>query len=132
MDYSYKVKSVGDSIAELEIKELVHLSKYLEETYGIQVAFQSGTIPHHGVYAMPMAAQAVSESIYRVVLQSFGDHKLPVVKIVKVLANLSLMDAKKLVESFPCTIKDRLSYSEAERLRKEIEDVGGKACIISE
>jgi large subunit ribosomal protein L7/L12 len=131
MDYSYKVKSVGDSLAELEIKELGHLSKYMEETYGIQMAFQSGTIPNHGIYAMPMATQAVSENIYKVVMESFGDHKLNVVKVVKYITNLSLMDSKRLVESVPCIVKDNLTYSEAERIRKELEEVGGKASVAS-
>ena len=59
------------------------------------------------------------------VLTGFGDKKLNVVKVVKTLTGASLMDAKKLVEAVPATIKQAVSKEEAEKVKKELEEAGG-------
>ena len=59
------------------------------------------------------------------VLTGFGDKKLNVVKVVKALTGASLMDAKKLVEAVPATIKQAVPKEEAEKMKKELEEAGG-------
>ena len=59
------------------------------------------------------------------VLTGFGDKKLNVVKVVKNLTGASLMDAKKMVESVPATLKEGLSKEEAEKVKAEVEEAGG-------
>ena len=57
-------------------------------------------------------------------MTSFGDAKLNVVKVVKNLTGASLMDAKKMVEGVPATIKEKASKEDAEKVKKELEEAG--------
>ena len=70
------------------------------------------------------AAAAVEQTEFDVVLTSFGDKKLDVVKVVKNLTGASLMDAKKLVEGVPAKIKEKVSKEDAEKVKAELEAVG--------
>ena len=71
------------------------------------------------------AAAAPEQTEFKVVLTSFGEKKLDVVKVVKNITGASLMDAKKLVEGVPATIKEGVSKEDAEKLKKEITEAGG-------
>ena len=71
------------------------------------------------------AAAPPAKTEFDVVLTGFGDKKLNVVKVVKTLTGASLMDAKKLVEAVPATIKQAVSKEEAEKVKKELEEAGG-------
>jgi large subunit ribosomal protein L7/L12 len=71
------------------------------------------------------AAAAVEQTEFDVVLTGFGDKKLNVVKVVKNLTGASLMDAKKMVESAPATLKEGISKEDAEKVKAEIEEAGG-------
>ena len=62
---------------------------------------------------------------FDVVLTSFGDKKLDVVKVVKNITGASLMDAKKIVEGVPAKIKEKVSKEEAEKIKAELEKSGG-------
>jgi large subunit ribosomal protein L7/L12 len=63
---------------------------------------------------------------FDVILTSFGDKKLDVVKVAKNITGASLMDAKKLVEAAPSTIKERVSKEDAAKIKAELEAAGGK------
>jgi large subunit ribosomal protein L7/L12 len=71
------------------------------------------------------AAAAVEQTEFDVVLTGFGDKKLNVVKVVKNLTGASLMDAKKMVESCPATLKEAVSKEDAEKVKAEVEEAGG-------
>ncbi len=60
-----------------------------------------------------------------VVLTGFGDKKLNVVKVVKNMTGATLMDSKKMVESVPVTIKEKVSKEDAEKVKAELEEAGG-------
>ena len=66
-----------------------------------------------------------SKTEFDVVLTGFGDKKLNVVKVVKNLTGASLMDAKKMVEGVPATLKEGLSKEEADKVKAEVEEAGG-------
>ena len=70
------------------------------------------------------AAAAPVKTEFDVVLTGFGDKKLNVVKVVKNMTGASLMDAKKLVEAVPATIKQGVPKEEAEKMKKELEEAG--------
>ncbi|MCA9155448.1 MAG: 50S ribosomal protein L7/L12, partial [Planctomycetales bacterium] len=70
------------------------------------------------------AAAAVEKTEFDVVLTGFGDKKLDVVKVVKNLTGASLMDAKKMVEGVPATLKQGVSKEEAEKVKAELEAAG--------
>jgi len=116
------INALGDQIANLTLKQAKELSDYIKEKYGIEPA-QGGAV----MMATPGPGPAVAEAAqteFDVVMTSFGDKKLDVVKIVKNLTGASLMDAKKLVEGVPAKIKEKVSKEDAEKVKAELTAVG--------
>ena len=118
-----ELKELGDKIAGLTLKQAKELSDYIKEAYGIEPATGGGVMmaPAGGGGAAPAA---VEQTEFDVVLANVGDKKLDVVKAVKNITNLSLMDAKKLVESSKPTIKEKVSKEDAAKIKAELEAVG--------
>ena len=117
-----ELKKLGDEIASLTLKQAKELSDYIKEAYGIEPATGGGGGGGGPVAAAPAAA--VEQTEFDVVLANVGDKKLDVVKAVKNITNLSLMDAKKLVESSKPTIKEKVSKEDAAKVKAELEAVG--------
>lgn len=116
------IKQLGDSIVGLTLKQAKDLSDYLKEAHGIEAASGGGMMmmaPAEGG-----AAAEAEQTEFDVVMTSFGDAKLNVVKVVKNLTGASLMDAKKLVEAVPAKIKEGVSKEDAEKVKKELEEAG--------
>jgi large subunit ribosomal protein L7/L12 len=123
LEFSAETKEMGDKIAEMTLKQAKELSDYLKEEHGIEPASGGG--------AVMMAAEgdgagaAVEEQTeFDVVMTGFGDKKLNVVKVVKNLTGASLMEAKKMVEGVPATLKEGVSKEEAEKVKAELEEAG--------
>ena len=117
------INALGDQIANLTLKQAKELSDYIKEKYGIEPAAGGGMIVQQGGGgAAPEAAAVQTE--FDVVLTSFGDKKLDVVKVVKAITGASLMDAKKLVEGVPAKIKEKVSKEDAEKVKAELTAVG--------
>jgi large subunit ribosomal protein L7/L12 len=118
------ITSLGDQIANLTLKQAKELSDYIKEKYGIEPAAGGAVMmaPAGGGGGAAEAAPAQTE--FDVVMTSFGDKKLDVVKIVKNLTGASLMDAKKLVEGVPAKIKEKVSKEDAEKVKAELAAVG--------
>lgn len=122
--YADDIKVLGEKIVGLTLKQAKELSDYLKDEHGIEAASGGGMMvmaPADG----GGAAAAVEQTEFKVVLTSFGDKKLDVVKVVKNITGASLMDAKKLVEGVPATIKEGVSKEDAEKIKKEITEAGG-------
>jgi large subunit ribosomal protein L7/L12 len=117
------VKSLGDQLVELTVKEVNELASYLKETHGIEPAAAA-------VVAGPAAgggAAAVAEKTnFDVVLKAAGPNKLQVVKLVKELTGLGLKEAKDVVDGAPKTIKEGLPKDEAENLKKTLVEAGAE------
>lgn len=118
-----ELKEIGDKIAELTLKQAKELSDYIKDEYGIEPAAGGG--------AVMVAAgggdggeAAVEQTEFDVVMTGFGDKKLEVVKVVKNLTGATLMEAKKLVEAAPATIKEKASKEDAEKVKEELEKAG--------
>jgi large subunit ribosomal protein L7/L12 len=119
-----ELKKLGDEIAGLTLKQAKELSDYIKEAYGIEPA-SGGAVMMAAVPGGGGAAAAAAEQTeFDVVLTSFGDKKLDVVKVVKNITGASLMDAKKLVEGVPAKIKEKVSKEEANKVKGELEAVG--------
>ena len=118
------INALGDQIANLTLKQAKELSDYIKEKYGIEPAAGGAMVvaAAGGGGAAPEAAAVQTE--FDVVLTSFGDKKLDVVKVVKNLTGASLMDAKKLVEGVPAKIKEKVSKEDAEKVKAELTAVG--------
>jgi large subunit ribosomal protein L7/L12 len=119
-----ELKEIGDKIATLTLKQAKELTDYLEEAHGIKAAAGGGGGGGGGAVVAPVAA--VEQTEFDVVMTSFGEKKLDVVKVVKDLTGASLMDAKKLVEGVPSKIKEKVSKDEANSLKTKLEAAGAK------
>ena len=122
VEVSEELKDIGDKIANLTLKQAKELSDYIKDAYGIEPA-AGGT----AVMLAPGAGEesAVEEQTeFDVVMTGFGDKKLDVVKLVKSLTGSTLMESKKLVESAPVAIKEKVSKEEAEKVQAELENAG--------
>ncbi len=123
--FAEEIKTLGEKIVGLTLKQAKELSDYLKEVHGIEAA-AGGAV----VMAAPAdggggaAAAAAVQTEFDVVMTSFGDKKLDVVKVVKNLTGLSLMDAKKLVEGVPAKIKEQVSKEDAEKVKAELTEAG--------
>ncbi len=123
LEFSNEAKQLGDQIAGLTLKQAKELSDYLEQEHGIKAAAGGAVMmAPAGGGAAPAAAE---QTEFDVVLTGFGDKKLDVVKVVKNITGASLMDAKKMVEGVPATLKTGVSKEEANKIKTEIEGSGG-------
>ena len=118
-----ELKSLGDSIANLTLKQAKELSDYLEGAYGIKPA-AGGAMIMAAPSGDPATTAAPVKTEFDVVMTSFGEKKLDVVKVVKNLTGATLMDAKKLVEAIPATIKQGVSEDDAKKVKAELEAAG--------
>ncbi|HEX5104340.1 MAG TPA: 50S ribosomal protein L7/L12 [Pirellulaceae bacterium] len=118
------ITSLGDQIANLTLKQAKELSDYIKEKYGIEPAAGGAVMMAAPADGGGGAAAAAEQTEFDVVLTSFGDKKLDVVKVVKNLTGASLMDAKKLVEGVPAKIKEKVSKEDAEKVKAELTAVG--------
>ena len=122
-EISADLKEIGDKIAGLTLKEAKELSDYLKDEFGIEPAAGGGAVVMAaGVGGEAGAADEKTE--FDVVMTGFGDKKLEVVKVTKNLTGASLMEAKKMVEGVPTTLKEGVSKEEAEKIKEELEKAG--------
>ena len=118
------INALGDQIANLTLKQAKELSDYIKEKYGIEPAAGGGMMMMPAGGGGAAAAPETAQTEFDVVMTSFGDKKLDVVKIVKNLTGASLMDAKKLVEGVPAKIKEKVSKEDAEKVKAELAAAG--------
>lgn len=119
---SEKILAMIEEVKALSVLELNELVKALEEEFGVSAA---------AVAAAPAAGGAVAPAAdektdFDVVLTSFGDAKMAVIKAVKDICGLGLKEAKELVEAAPKAIKEGVAKAEAEELKAKLEEAGAK------
>jgi len=119
------IKDLGEKIIGLTLKQAKELSDYLKEVHGIEPAAGGAVMMAAPAGGGDGAAAAVEQTEFDVVLTAFGDKKLNVVKVVKNITGASLMDAKKMVEGVPSTLKQAISKEDAQKIKAEIEAEGG-------
>ena len=120
-EFSAGTKDLGDKIVGLTLKAAKELSDYLDEVHGIKPAAGGAVMmaaPAGGV----AAEAAVEKTEFDVVLESFGDNKIGVIKVVRAATGLGLKEAKDLVERAPAKVKEGISKADAEKLKKELEE----------
>ena len=117
-----KVAEIVDKIKELSLLEASELKKALEEEFGVTAAAPVVVAGAAGAAGDADAAEEKTE--FDVVLQSFGEKKINVIKVVRAHTGLGLKEAKELVDNAPNPVKEGVSKDEAEKLKKEFEDAG--------
>ena len=129
---SPKTDEILESLKSLSLLEASELVKQIEEAFGVSAAASAGV-----VMAAPGAAAgggggevAEEKTEFDVILESFdAAAKIKVLKAVRNATGLGLGDAKALVEAAPKAVKEGISKDEAEALKKEIEEAGGKVTL---
>ena len=118
---SEKVTSILDEIKTLSVVELFELEKAIEEEFGVSAAAVVSAAPAGGA-----GAAAAEQTEFTVVLKSFGDSKMGVIKAVKDVMGLGLKEAKELVEKAPVNLKEGVSKDEADELVKKLDGCGAE------
>lgn len=114
-------KAVVDAIEKMSVLELHTLVKFLEKKFGVSAqAVAVAAAPGAG------AAAAEEKSTFNVHLADAGAQKIGIIKIVKEVLALGLKEAKDLVDGAPVLLKEGMKKEEAEAIKKQIEDAGGK------
>ena len=117
---SEKVTAMIEEIKGLTVLELSELVHALEEVFGVSAAAMAAP-------AAGAAAPAAEEKTeFDVVLKEAGAEKIKVIKVIREVMGLGLAEAKAAVEGAPTTMKEGLSKDDAEALKKQVEEVGGK------
>ena len=117
---SEKITALVEQIKTFTILEVAELVKALEEEFGVSAA----PVAVAGGAAAPAAAAEEEKTEFDVVLTSFGDSKLGVIKAVRELTGLGLKEAKELVEAAPKTIKEGVSKEDAEKMKADLVAAG--------
>ncbi|MCL1881414.1 MAG: 50S ribosomal protein L7/L12 [Oscillospiraceae bacterium] len=116
---SDKITSLIEEVKALTVLELNDLVKAIEEEFGVSAAAMVAAGPAGGG-----GAAAEEKSEFDVVLASFGDKKMDVIKAVKEISGLGLKEAKEFVEAAPKAIKEGVSKAEAEEIKGKLEAAG--------
>jgi large subunit ribosomal protein L7/L12 len=112
-----------ESLSNMSILEVTELVSELEEKWGVSAAAAvAAPVMVAGGDAAGAAEEVKDE--FDVVMSSFGQSKVPVIKAVRAITGLGLKEAKELVESVPATVKEALPKTEAEEIQKQLEEAG--------
>lgn len=117
-------EEILEAISNMTVLEIVDLISAMEEKFGVSAAaaVAVAAAPAGGAAAAP----AEEKSEFDVVMTSFGDNKVAVIKAVREITGLGLKEAKELVEGAPSTVKEGLAKADAEAMKKKLEEVGAK------
>ena len=114
-------EDILNAVAEMSVMDVVDLVSAMEEKFGVSVAAVAGTVAN---VVADVAEKVVEQTEFNVMLNSFGDKKVAVIKVVRSVTSLGLKEAKDLVESAPVAVKEAVIKEEAENIKKLLEDAG--------
>ena len=116
-----------DKISSMTVLELSDLIKAMEEKFGVSAAAAvAAAAPAAGGAAAPAAEE---QTEFSVILASFGENKVNVIKAVRELTGLGLKEAKDLVDGAPKPVKEGVSKADSEAAKKKLEEAGAKVEI---
>ena len=119
---SEKITALIEEVKALTVLELSELVHALEDEFGVSAAAPVAV----AAAAAPAAEAAAEKTEFDVVLASFGDEKIKVIKAVREITGLGLADAKAVVEAAPKAIKEGVSKDEAEEIKSKLTAVGAE------
>ena len=110
------------AISNMTVLEVVDLVKAMEDKFGVSGAVAAAPAAAAGAGA-PAAAEKTE---FNVVMSSFGDNKVNVIKVIRTITGLGLKEAKDLVEGVPSLVKEGIAKADAEAIKKQLEEAGAK------
>ena len=121
------LNEIVDTLSSLTVMEAAELATLLEEKWGVSAAAPVAVAAAAGPAAGAEEAEAKDD--FDVILTSFGDKKIQVIKEIRGITGLGLKEAKELVEGVPKAIKEGVPKDEAEEIQKKIEEAGGQVDV---
>jgi large subunit ribosomal protein L7/L12 len=116
-------ESILQSIADMSVMDVVELIEMMEEKFGVTAAAPVAV----AAQAAPGAVAAEEQTEFKVLLKSFGDNKVSVIKVVRAMTGLGLKEAKDLVETAPnAVLKEDVSKETAADMKKQLEEAGAQ------
>jgi large subunit ribosomal protein L7/L12 len=116
-----------EAVSSLTVLELSQLIKDMEEKFGVSAA--AATVAAAAPAAGGGAAAVEEKTEFTIMLNSVGDNKVNVIKVVRAVTGLGLKEAKDLVDGAPKPVKEAIPKKDAEDIKKQLEDAGAKAEI---
>jgi large subunit ribosomal protein L7/L12 len=111
-----------ETIGNMSVLEIVDLISAMEEKFGVTAAVAMAAAPAAGAAAAP----AEEQTEFNVIMTSFGENKVNVIKVIRAVTGLGLKEAKDMVEGVPATVKEAVSKDDAAALKKQLEEAGAK------
>jgi large subunit ribosomal protein L7/L12 len=119
-------EDILETISNMSVMEVVELISAMEEKFGVSAAAAVAVAP---AAAAGAAAPVEEKTEFDVVMTSFGENKVNVIKVVRALTGLGLKEAKDLVEGVPASVKEGVSKAEAEDVKKQLVEAGATVDI---
>jgi large subunit ribosomal protein L7/L12 len=116
-----------EAVSNLTVLELSQLIKDMEEKFGVSAAATAVAVAAPAAGGGAAAAEEKTE--FTVMLNAPGDNKVSVIKVVRAVTGLGLKEAKDLVDGAPKPVKEGIPKKDADDIKKQLEDAGGKAEI---
>lgn len=116
-------EEILDAISNMTVMEIVDLIGMMEEKFGVSAAAFAAAPVAVAAEAGPAAEERTE---FDVIMSSFGDNKVNVIKAVRAITGLGLKEAKDMVEGVPSTVKEGASKADADKMKKELEEAGAK------
>lgn len=113
------------AIAEMSVMDLVDLISAIEEKFGVTAAAPVAVAAGPAAAAAPVEEQTE----FNVVMTSFGENKVNVIKVIRAITGLGLKEAKDMVEGVPAMVKEAVAKKDAEDIKKQLEEAGAKVEI---
>ncbi len=126
-EFSTEITELADKLVGLTVKDAQSLVDCLKTVHGIEPA--GGGVVMAGAGGGEAAEAAEEQTAFDAILEAYGDKKIQVIKVVRSLTSLGLKEAKDLVESCPKLLKEGVTKEEAEKVKSDIEEVGGAVSI---
>ena len=120
-----KREDVIEYIASMSVLELSELVKEFEEKFGVSAAAPVAV----AAAGAPAAAAEEEQTEFSVVLETFGDKKINVIKEVRTITGLGLKEAKAMVEEAPVAVKEGVDKAEAEKIKEQLEGAGAQVTV---
>jgi len=116
-------EDILETISNMTVLEVVELVEAMEAKFGVSAAMAAVPAAAAGGAASAEAA-AEEQTEFNVVLTGFGENKVTVIKVVRSITGMGLKEAKDLVEGVPSTIKEGVARTEADDIKKQLEEAG--------
>ncbi len=120
-------EDIVQAVADMSVMDVCELVEIMEEKFGVSAAAAVAVAAPAAGGDAGVAAEEQTE--FDVVLESFGDNKVGVIKAVRAITGLGLKEAKEAVEGAPATLKEGVSKDEAEDIKKQLEEAGAKVAL---